>query len=79
MNKKIEDLKIGQKYINSLTGLESTITAITSNSVELFNLPDLNSKVDGKKKDDDGEIIGKLRGIKSKQYYTLDQFNKQFS
>lgn len=65
---KFEDLFIGLNIINIRTNQISTITNLTSNSIEVFNTA--NKKLIDKE--------NKLKGISSTNWYDLSWFNRRF-
>lgn len=77
---KFEEIKIGQEYLNWDTKQISTITDLTSNSIEAFNRTDRNNVYLSGQKDADGVIqkTGRRRGIDGKNWYTLQDFNRKF-
>jgi hypothetical protein len=77
---KFEDLAVGQEYLNWGTKQISEVTALTSNSVELFNKTDRKNCYKSGQKDINGEVqtIGKRKGIDSKNWYQMDAFNRTF-
>ena len=77
---KFEDIKIGNEYLNWKTKTLSLVTNLTSNTIEMFNKTDQANRYKAGSKDVNGEIqlVGRLRGIDCKNWYTLDSFNRQF-
>ncbi len=77
---KFEDIQVGMKFINVFTDLESEVTALTSSSIEMFNLADVRNKISKKDLASEGlqGNVVRLRGISSKNWYTLDEFNRKF-
>jgi len=77
---KFEDLAIGQEYLCWATKQVSTVTALSSNSVEMFNKTDRKNCYKSGQKDITGEIqlTGKRKGIDAKNWYEMDSFNRTF-
>lgn len=80
-NFKFEDLKIGMEITNASSNQISIVTNLSSNSIEVFNKADRNSFYKAGQKDADGEeqVKFRLKGFDSKNWYTLDGFNRQFT
>lgn len=76
----IEDIIIGQEFINCDTGTISTVISKTSNSIEMFNRADRNNRYLTGEKDASGEIqmSRRMKGIDCKQFYTIQSFRKKF-
>jgi hypothetical protein len=64
----IEELIIGFDVLLARAGTTSTVTNKTSSTIEVLNRCDRNNV----------DESGKRRGIDSKNWYTLDDFNKTF-
>lgn len=76
---KMEDLAIGQEYLNWNTKQLSILTNLTKNSVEMFNTADRKSFYKSGQVDADGEVQrARLKGFDSFQWYTLQDFNRSF-
>jgi len=79
---KIEDIKVGDKFLNMYSEQVSTVTGLTSSSIEMLNMADTRNLKGMRKKVinnwGDEEDKGKVRGIDSKQWYVLDNFNMIF-
>ncbi len=77
---KFEDLAIGQEYLFARVNTISTVTNLSSNSVELFNRTDRKNCYKSGQKDANGEVqtIGRRRGIDGKNWYEMDMFNRTF-
>jgi hypothetical protein len=63
-----DEILVGQEYLNHDSDTISDVVGKTSNSIEMFNRCN--------KKNRDKE--GKLKGIDSKNWYTLDDFNRKY-
>lgn len=67
-NITIEQLEIGMECLFLLTNQRSVITNKTKNSVEILNFADKKYK----------DKNNKLLGINSKNWYTMEWFNRKF-
>lgn len=75
----IDEINLGEEFINSKLNTISIVTAKTSNSVELFNRTDRNNRYTDGQKDADGEVqTGRCKGVDAKNWYTLQDFNRYF-
>lgn len=77
---KVNQINIGADFINNRIKTISTVTNKTSNSVELFNRADRNNRYLTGEKDADGIPVmsGRMKGVDSKNWYTISEFNKLF-
>ncbi|MEO6303164.1 MAG: hypothetical protein ABIP51_08320 [Bacteroidia bacterium] len=81
---KWEEMEIGKEVVDGFTKQKCKILNLTSNSIEMFLTANNKSIKAGKKEDsqtgfDEEEFIkGKLKGINSTGWFTLDQFNRRF-
>jgi hypothetical protein len=71
----LEELSIDMQMLNGITKQNSIITGLSSSSVEVFNEADKKSV--RKKMDEEGNYVG-LKGISSKNWYDMSQFNRTF-
>ena len=86
-NVRFEDISVGTYFLNVNSNRLSLVTALTSNSVEMYNKADVAhsmkmfKKNKGKSSNDwDEEDDGKFRvqGKSTRNWYAMDQFNRTF-
>lgn len=77
---RMEEIRVGGYFINHSTGQLSTVTDLTSNSIEMFNTANKKSFYKTGQTDADGEAqsSGRLKGFDSKNWYTLENFNREY-
>jgi hypothetical protein len=77
---KVEDLTAGTYVVNVFTGRLCKVLDKTTNSIEVYDMVDINYSMQLAKKgqqDEDGEV-GMVRGISARCWYDLENFNRKF-